>query len=159
MIADITWQKPNITPLVINWDDHHSGKTEDIVLSGRQVRWILILIIVKSSSSNNNIDGIEKTNGLFTVITTNKIDKLDDALGIPRENQNGTMISTRPGRIDRAIELKELDEDCRKKIAKRILCDFPDKTSVMVKKGEGDTGAQFQERCMQLALKLYWENK
>lgn len=107
----------------------------------------------------NCLDGIEKTDGLFTVITTNRIDKLDDALGVPRENQNGSMISTRPGRIDRAIELKELDKDCRIKIAKRILCDFAHKIPIMIEKGRGDTGAQFQERCMQLALKLYWENK
>jgi SpoVK/Ycf46/Vps4 family AAA+-type ATPase len=109
----------------------------------------------------NCIDGIQNTDGLFLIVTTNKIELLDSALGIPRtnKNQNETYISTRPGRIDRAFELKILDKDCRIKIAKRILSDCPEFIDKIIEIGNGDTGAQFQERCTQIALKNFWERK
>ena len=100
----------------------------------------------------NCLDGVERADGVFTVITTNRIEKLDPSLGIP---QNGER-STRPGRIDRVIELKVLDEECRFKLANRILCDYIEVIDSVVEEGEGDTGAQFQDRCAQIALKEYW---
>lgn len=103
----------------------------------------------------NSIDGVEASDGLLIVATTNNIDKIDIALGKP----NGDGISTRPGRIDRALELVSPDEKGRKKIASRILCDFPKEIPQVVEDGNHDTGAQFQERCSRLALKLFWENK
>jgi len=109
----------------------------------------------------NSIDGVQNTDGLFLIITTNRAELLDEALGKPRtdRDQNGTNISTRPGRIDRAFELKKLDKDCRTKIAKRILADCPEFIEEIVENGDGDTGAQFQERCTQIALKNFWDNK
>lgn len=106
----------------------------------------------------NCISGIQKADGVFLIITTNNIEDLDEALGKPRTDKdvNGTHISTRPGRIDRALELRILDEDCRKKIACRILSDCTEFIDQAVKDGEGDTGAQFQERCAQIALKCFW---
>jgi hypothetical protein len=108
----------------------------------------------------NCIDGVQNTDGLFLIITTNRVEMLDEALGKPRTDKdpNGTNISTRPGRIDRAFELKKLDKDCRIKIAKRILSDCCQYIDSIVEKGDGDTGAQFQERCTQIALKDFWEN-
>lgn len=106
----------------------------------------------------NCLDGVDKNEGIFTIITTNNLDKLDSALGIPRTdiNVNGTEISTRPGRIDRAIELKKPDGDCRMKIVSRILRDNPDLWVSYVDLGKDDTAAQFNERCVQKALELYW---
>lgn len=103
----------------------------------------------------NSLDGVESADGLLIVATTNNVDKIDVALGKP----NGDGISTRPGRIDRAIELIQPDENGRRKIATRILGDFPNEIENTVKSGDHDTGAQFQERCSRLALKLFWENK
>lgn len=100
----------------------------------------------------NCIDGIENTDGIFAVVTTNHIEKIDPAIGVP----NGDGISTRPGRIDRAIEMKNPDEDGRRKIAKRILEHY-DGIENVIQQGTHDTGAQFQERCARLALKLFWE--
>jgi SpoVK/Ycf46/Vps4 family AAA+-type ATPase len=100
----------------------------------------------------NCIDGIENTDGIFAVVTTNHIEKIDSAIGIP----NGDGISTRPGRIDRAIEMKNPDEDGRRKIAKRILENY-EHIEDIIQQGSNDTGAQFQERCARLALKLFWE--
>ena len=106
------------------------------------------------------LNGIDSNDGVFIFVTTNRVETLDPAIGVPRTDKkvNGTMISTRPGRIDRAIELSLLDEECRTKIAKRILNNFPEIVEKIVKAGDGDTGAQFQERATQVALKKFWED-
>jgi SpoVK/Ycf46/Vps4 family AAA+-type ATPase len=81
------------------------------------------------------------------------LDKVDTALGRPE----GAVGSTRPGRIDRVVELPPLDEAGRGKIARRILRDWTGQWEQVVKDGRGDTGAQFQERCARLALRLHYE--
>ena len=48
-------------------------------------------------------DGIERADGLCVVITTNRLEKVDRALGRPDERN---IMSTRPGRIDRVLELR-----------------------------------------------------
>ncbi|MCK5611282.1 AAA family ATPase [Candidatus Pacearchaeota archaeon] len=102
----------------------------------------------------NVLDGIESSDGVFLVITTNNLDKVDEAIGKPT---NGGSMSTRPGRIDRCIKLEKLSEDGRYSMAKRILDEWPDEHEQIVNKGHNDSGAQFQERCSQLALDLFWE--
>ena len=101
----------------------------------------------------NCLDGIERADGLFTVVTTNNPDGLDPALGIADKIGR----STRPGRVDRAILMDNPDEDGRLKIAKRVLAEYPKYWRGVALAGEGETGAQFQERCASLALRLYWE--
>lgn len=105
----------------------------------------------------NCLSGIETANGIFLVITTNRVDMLDEALGAPRSGANGTMISTRPGRVDRALELTTMDEACRTALAGRILADCPKHIAPLVAQGDSDTAAQFQERCAQVALAHHWE--
>jgi hypothetical protein len=108
----------------------------------------------------NTIDGVQNTDGMFLIITTNNIDKLDPALGNPMKNGEGlASMSTRPGRIDRAIKFENLDNDGRIKMAQRIFNGMQEeKWKHLLAEGENDTGAQFQERCCRLALKLFWEN-
>ena len=103
----------------------------------------------------NTIDGITNSDGVFTIITTNRIDQLDPALG----NLNADGVSTRPGRIDRIIELCILEEDSRKIIAERILRDCSHLIEKVVEEGEGETGAQFQYRCGKMALDEHWKEK
>ncbi|MBA2479509.1 MAG: ATP-binding protein [Planctomycetes bacterium] len=103
----------------------------------------------------NTIGGIENTDGILLVVTTNNVDKIDPALGIP----NGG-VSSRPGRLDRMIELKEPGRDGRLKIASRILAGMDeDQITAVVDAGTRDTGAQFQERCSSVALQHYWANR
>jgi SpoVK/Ycf46/Vps4 family AAA+-type ATPase len=105
----------------------------------------------------NALDGVQNTDGIFIVITTNDIDSIDNALGNV-EQEDG--ISSRPGRIDRSIEFKNIDLKGRWKMARRIFEGFPEeKWGAIVQKGEKDTGAQFQERCSRLALDLFWTEK
>ena len=103
----------------------------------------------------NSIDGIENSDVVITVITTKHIERLDPALGASSEGE----IATRPGRIDRVIKLDLLDENCRRTIAKRILCDCPEHIETIIEQGKGETGAQFQDRCSKLALKEFWLRK
>ncbi|MBW3539191.1 MAG: AAA family ATPase [Planctomycetes bacterium] len=101
----------------------------------------------------NCLDGVERADGLFVVVTTNRIERIDPALGLPDEHTG----STRPGRIDRVVELGPLDEAGRHKLAARILADWPHERDLVVIEGTGDTGAQFQERCARRALELRYD--
>lgn len=111
----------------------------------------------------NCIDGVEKSDGIFTIITTNDIAKIDPALGQPRKLPDGSLefISSRPGRIDKAIELTYMEHPDKLVMAKRILEEYPQGLEQMMGflakfPDLQETPAQFQERCSQLALSYFW---
>lgn len=115
----------------------------------------------------NCLDGIEKNDGVFTIITTNDLTKIDSAIGVTVQRGGSDapdMISTRPGRVDKVIELTYLDTEGKRQMASRILAEYPDELEQMnahiLKHPEWqETPAQFQERCAQVALRRYWEDK
>lgn len=113
----------------------------------------------------NCIDGVAKTEGIFVIITTNDISKIDPAIGIPSVGLDGktSLISTRPGRIDKAIELTYMTKAGKRIMAERILRDAPERLKEILDEIEAtnqdETPAQFQEKCAQIALKDYWEHK
>jgi hypothetical protein len=114
----------------------------------------------------NCLDGVERADGIFTIITTNDIGKVDPALGQPRKLPDGTVefISTRPGRIDKAVELTYMECDDKKRMARRILADYPPQLQAMLEFIDRyvdleETPAQFQERCGQVALACFWKEK
>jgi len=101
----------------------------------------------------NAIAGADTTDGIFTVITTNDITKIDPALAVVDEH-GGT---SRPGRIDRILDLKTLSSASRTKIAKRILKDHSQSfIDTVVSSCDGFTAAQFTEVCVRRALKEKW---
>jgi len=100
----------------------------------------------------NCLDGIQRADGLLVVLTTNRLTMVDPALGVSDE-QTG---SSRPGRIDRVVEMAELDEPGRRKLASRILEDAPGEWERLIESGAGDTAAQFQERCARRALEVHF---
>jgi hypothetical protein len=111
----------------------------------------------------NCLDGVERTDGIFTIITTNDLSKIDPALGKPRKLPDGAteFISTRPGRVDKAVELTYMEPGDKKLMAKRILGEYPDEylqTLEFIDRFQDlqETPAQFQERCGQIALKCFW---
>lgn len=66
---------------------------------------------------------------------------------------------TRPGRIDRVIQLGYMDRDCKRQLANRVLqgCSEPLEHFLQELQDETDppeTAAQYQERC-RLAALLY----
>src|SRR5262249_41931396 len=114
----------------------------------------------------NVLDGIERNDGLFVIMTTNDLSKIDPALGQPRELPDGTVefISTRPGRIDRAIELGYMTVECKRTLARRILGEYPEALDeVLAFVGAHpdlqESPAQFQERCSQVALRCFWDEQ
>ena len=114
----------------------------------------------------NCLDGVERTDGVFTIITTNDISRIDPALGRPRKLPDGTLefISTRPGRIDKAVELTYMDPADKKLMAGRILTEYPRQHREMLAFIDKyhdlqETPAQFQERCGQIALACFWREK
>jgi hypothetical protein len=114
----------------------------------------------------NCLDGVERSDGIFTIITTNDIAKVDAALGQPRTLPDGTVefISTRPGRIDKAVELSYMEPADKKRMARRILGDYPEQCAAMLEfadqyPGLQETPAQFQERCGQIALACFWKEQ
>ncbi len=70
----------------------------------------------------NCMSGFEACDGVLKIGTANRLDGIDDALGIPSELSDKT-VSTRPGRFDRAIEIPSPDEHGRRKLLKVM---FPD---------------------------------
>ncbi len=101
----------------------------------------------------NAIAGADTTDGIFTVITTNDITKIDPALAVFDEH-GGT---SRPGRIDRILNLKTMSSASRLKIAKRILVDHsPEVINDTVVNSMDFTAAQFTEVCVRKALKEKW---
>ena len=97
----------------------------------------------------NAIGGVSRADGVVLAVTTNRVELIDPALGIPDPERPG--MSTRPGRIDAAIELGLMREDCRRKLARLIVGDCPT-ADALVANGEGDTPAQVQARCVAAAL-------
>ena len=111
----------------------------------------------------NCLDGVERADGIFTIITTNDISKVDPALGQPRQLPDGTVefISTRPGRVDKAVELGHMEPADKKRMARRILGAYEQPYREMLAFVDKfadlpETPAQFQERCAQIALKCFW---
>jgi len=109
-------------------------------------------VLVTVNCLLNTISGVENSDGILLCVTANNVSKLDPAFGIP---QNGK--TTRPGRIDIAVEFKELTEDGRRYVAKRILTNG--NIEKLVTDGVGDTGAQFVRRCCDTALTDFWKGK
>ncbi len=114
----------------------------------------------------NCFDGVERSDGIFAIVTTNDIAKVDPALGQPRKLPDGSVefISTRPGRIDKAVELGFMEPADKKRMAERILGAYEKEYLAMLEFIDrypdlAETPAQFQERCAQVALKCFWKEQ
>ncbi len=98
----------------------------------------------------NQIQGVSSINGVLLVVTTNRLDRIDPALG--QVDTNG--MATRPGRIDRIVEFGKTDRWMRERMAQYILADFPERHAELVARGEDTTPAQFQHMCIEAAFHL-----
>jgi hypothetical protein len=101
----------------------------------------------------NVISGAMPAEGVLLFVTTNKIETLDNALGNIGENG----IASRPGRIDRIIEIKNLSLKKKEELANLILSEFPESIAEALENAESLTNAQFTEKCSQIALKKMWK--
>jgi hypothetical protein len=87
----------------------------------------------------NCIDGVERSDGILLILTTNHIEAIDDAL------------IKRPGRVDKVVEFGPLDDAGRLKLAQRILDDDVMAAKV-ANECRGASAAELQERCFRLAI-------
>jgi len=112
----------------------------------------------------NCLDGVEIASGVLTIITTNDIEKLDPAIGIVRDkdHEDSDMGSTRPGRVDRVVHLIPPDESCRSRIVDIVLPELKSNDVILkrqlIDQGDGDTGAQFVDRCASIAIRERFES-
>lgn len=101
----------------------------------------------------NCLSGIQTADGVFTVVTTNRLELVDDALG--RSTASGD--ASRPGRLDRVIEVPMMQQREAYALVKRILADWPAVADEMLDSLPPDlTAAQLTERCVARALDLFW---
>jgi hypothetical protein len=102
----------------------------------------------------NQISGVSSLNGVFLIITTNHIEQIDPALGVVKEEGSG--ISTRPGRVDSVIEVGYINQENRLRMAQKILKDWPDIIEQLMREHADQsvawTPSQWQEVCIQAAL-------
>jgi len=114
----------------------------DTVFDGRKHADGIPESTVDFESILNAIDGIEQDSGRVLFITTNQIDKIDPAM-------------LRPGRIDLALKIGNMDEAGRYKIANKIMAGEPSEVvKKMVDDGVDTTAAQFQESCISYSLQV-----
>lgn len=100
----------------------------------------------------NCVGGVTAADGVLLVVTTNHPETLDPALGVA----DAAGRASRPGRIDRVVELGPMDEACRRRLAARVLADCPAEVDAVVARGADMTAAQFQLLCTETALAHYW---
>lgn len=95
----------------------------------------------------NCISGVDVTDGVLLVMTANEPECLPAAL-------------RRPGRVDCTVNFPELTEEGRWQLARKILRGWSDgDRAPVVMAGDGETGAEFELRCTELALARYWAAK
>ena len=103
----------------------------------------------------NVLDGVENTDGIVTIITSNDVSKVDPTLGGTYGLKEGAKPRTRPGRVDRVVHFDILDKPGREKMANRILDEIDEDRKVKaIKSGDGMTGAEFQDLCRRIAQGL-----
>ena len=101
----------------------------------------------------NCISGVEPAEGVLTIVTANDPTRLDRALGVPESN--GT--SSRPGRLDMAVEFGEMAPAERDRLAEMILGDAAYLHQAVEDLSRLTTPAQVQAACAELALARLYE--
>lgn len=130
-----------MTPCVVALEDF------DTVFHGREP-----VTVHKSLSFEcvlNQISGISAINGILLIVTTNRLEHIDPALG-QLDNKGRP---TRPGRIDHILHMGATTPDQRTEIARFVLGGWADDLIPgLLAEGSGAMAAQFQSMCVQAAL-------
>lgn len=90
----------------------------------------------------------------IAIITTNDLSCIDKALGIPESDGR----SSRPGRINRVVNMINPNNETKVKIARKIFGAEKEIEGVL-QNAHNDTYAQFVDRCSSIALKEFWDNE
>ncbi|MCB1711197.1 MAG: ATP-binding protein [Candidatus Riesia sp.] len=92
----------------------------------------------------NAISGVNARDGVMLIITTNRIEYIDEALGRPVNNEG---LSSRPGRIDLVHEFGNMNYDCRYRMALNFFDNDSEVATKLATDNTEVTPAQFQEIC------------
>lgn len=103
----------------------------------------------------NAISGTLPSEGIYVIVTTNHVEKLDFALGVPDKNGE----SSRNGRLDNMILMNYLSLDCKIKIADKLFKNTNIDKDYFINIPGDITAGRFIELCGQAALDEYWKNK
>ena len=95
------------------------------------------------------ISGVKSCDGVFLMITTNHIEKIDPAIGV---DINDSGMSTRPGRIDRVIYMGPACDEVKSKLISKILVDWPHLHEEVLRQTTDYTVAQVIEKCREVAF-------
>ena len=107
----------------------------------------------------NCLSGVDEANGVFLIVTTNKVDEIDEALGKPIDCDSIISDSTRPGRIDKTIKFGAMGDREKRVIATKMLKDIDNiDIDELINQTTGYTAAQFKERCTSIALEHFWNH-
>lgn len=96
-------------------------------------------------------DGVKESPGIIVGVTTNKPEHLDEALA--DVSQEGP---SRPGRIDFVLRFDNPSREGRRLIVSKILSDWPELVEETVDETDGQSGAQIEARCIQIAREKFW---
>lgn len=94
----------------------------------------------------NKLSGANCIKNKFVFITTNHIEKIDPAI-------------LRSGRCDEKIEIEMLNKEEKTKMAAIILENNQDLINRVIEESDNDSTADFENRCVRLALEKFWNNK
>lgn len=100
----------------------------------------------------NQISGVQSKSGILLIVTTNRIECIDEALGVSCDSK-GTL-STRPGRIDSVLEFGMINTEHKYAMARSILRDWPEQVDAIVASSGDITPMQFNEMCVQCAYEI-----
>lgn len=128
-------------PLINKKDDKDS---DEVIKKGRGRR-------LTFDNFLNTLDGVERYEGVLTIITTNCIDKVDEAL------------INRPGRIDHVVEFTYLTEENKLVMIDKICVGMPAARSAALEyvrsTSEPLTPAQLQQKCIELCLHEFYNTR
>lgn len=101
----------------------------------------------------NVLSGVNSVDGYYLVITTNDVSKLDSAIAaVTTEQEAGSLVGTRPGRIDRTLYFGPSTERCRRQILEHTLHGLDANIDQLVKQSDGYSAAQTQELAVTTAF-------
>lgn len=107
---------------------------------------------VSFSTFINCIDGVDSTDGVAVIVTTNSLAAVDPALGRPRDESQWNQLSTRPGRLDRCIRFDNPDLRGRTELGKLVLPE--ERVAVLAQRHDDVSLVQFQAICREEAFSV-----
>lgn len=134
-----------------NWGSGYTGGVHvindiDCLFDGRRA-------LREGLSFDGFLTFLESLQGIV-ILSANDLTKVDPAIA---QFENGKV--SRPGRIDRLVYVGAADEEARRVCAQYLLADWPEEIEPLVKSHEGDTIAQFSDRCTAIALRRFWKQE